>query len=72
MWNLKHITKELIYKTGIDSQTQKTNQRGKEEWEWDTLAVWNKQIHNTIYKIDKQQGPAVQYMGLYSMYYNNL
>ena len=25
MWNLKKNTNELIYKTGIDSQTQKTN-----------------------------------------------
>ena len=39
MWNLKNNTNELIYKTEIDSQTQKTNQRGKGER--DTLAVWN-------------------------------
>ena len=25
MWNLKNFTNELIYKTEIDSQTQKTN-----------------------------------------------
>ena len=36
MWNLKHDTNELIYRTEIDSQTQKTNlwlPKGKREGE---------------------------------------
>ena len=39
-------------------------QRGK----WgggDKLGVWDQQIHTTIYKIDKQQGPTVQHNILY-------
>ena len=34
MWNLKHDTNELIYKTEKESQTQKSKlQEGKEVWE---------------------------------------
>ena len=52
---------KLIYKTEIDPQTQKTNlwlPKGKARGR-DKLGVWGKQIHTTIYKIDKQQGPTV-------------
>ena len=55
----KHDTKELIYKTGRDSQTKKINVRlpkGKDEM--DKLGVWDQRIHTTICKIDKQQGPT--------------
>ena len=31
----------------------------------DKLGVWDEQIHSTIYRIDKQQGPTVQYRELY-------
>ena len=35
MWNLKHGTKEPIYKTEPDSQTWRGGER-----EWDGLGVW--------------------------------
>ena len=35
--------------------------------ERDKLGVWDQQIQTTIYKIDKQQGPAVQHRELYSI-----
>ena len=38
----------------------------------DKLGVWDQQIHTTIYKVDKQQGPTVQYRELYSISYNKL
>ena len=53
-----HIN-ELIYKTKIYSQIQKTNlwlPKGKGK-----LGIWDQQIHTTIYKIDKQQGPTVEH-----------
>ena len=43
MWNLKYNTNELIYKTEIDPQTQKTNfwlPKGKGEGK-DKLGVWD-------------------------------
>ena len=52
MWNLKIGTNELINKTEIDSQTQKTNiwlPKGK--WEY-KLGGWDLHIHTTIFKID--------------------
>ena len=36
----------------------------------DKLEVWDQQIHTTIYKIGKQQGPTVQHRELYSTSYN--
>ena len=41
-------------------------QRGKEGR--DKLGVWDQQIHTTIYKIDKEQGFAIQHGKLYSVY----
>ena len=44
MWNLKNETNELMYKTEIDSQTEKTNvglSKGKGVGEKDKLRVWN-------------------------------
>ena len=43
MWNLENDTNELIYKTEIDSQTQKTNiwlPKGKGEAR-DKLGAWD-------------------------------
>ena len=31
----------------------------------DKLGIWDSQIHTTIYKIDKQQGPTVRHRELY-------
>ena len=36
------------------------------------LGGWYYQIHTTIYKTDKQQGPTVQHRELCSIYCNNL
>ena len=41
-------------------------QRGNGEEE-DKLSVWDKQIQNTIYEIDEQQGPTIQHGALYSI-----
>ena len=38
----------------------------------DKLGVWDKDIHITIYKRDKQQGPTLQHRELYSKPCNNL
>ena len=38
----------------------------------DKLGVWDQQIHTTIYKIDKQEGPTVQHRELYSIFCDNL
>ena len=43
-------------------------QRGKGER--DKFGVWDQQIQTTIRKVDKQQGPTVQYRELYSISYN--
>ena len=44
--------------------------KGKREG--DKLGIWDEQIHTTIYKIGKQQGPTEQHRELYSISYNNL
>ena len=57
----KYDTKELIYKTGTDTQTQKTNLElpkgggGRRH----KLRAGDSWMHTTIYKIDKQQGPMI-------------
>ena len=43
-------------------------QRGK--WRRDKVGVWDQHKHTTIYKIDNQQGPTVQYKKLYSIFCN--
>ena len=63
MWNLKYDTNELIYEKETDAQTQKTNlmvTKGLRVWGREKLGVWDYQIHTTICKIDKQQGPTEQ------------
>ena len=57
----------LIYKTEIDSQTQKKKknygyQRGKGGR--DKLRVWDEQIQTTMYKIGKKQRCTVQHKEL--------
>ena len=59
-WNPKYDTKELIYKTETDTQTQRTDlwlprgrrQRGEP-------GVWDLQKQTIIYRMDKQKGPTV-------------
>ena len=52
--------------TDIDNKLMVTKEgRGQER---DKLAVWDEQKPTITYKIDKQQGPAVEYRELYSVY----
>ena len=51
----KNGTNELIYKTEIESQMQKTNlwlPGGKPGMGRDKLGDWDGHIHTTLYKID--------------------
>ena len=70
-WNLKkNDTNELIYKTELDSQTQKRNlwlPQGKGGGR-DKLGIQDEQKHSIMHKIDKQQGPTVQHRELYVQY----
>ena len=60
MQNLKSNTNESTCKTERDSQTQKTNLRlPKQKGVGDLLGVLDYQIHNTVYKAEKQQGFTV-------------
>ena len=61
---------ELICKREIDSQTQKTNlwlPKGKGSRRDKLAAVQDEEIHTTIHKRDKQQGPTIQHKELYSV-----
>ena len=43
------------------TQTLKTNVWSpKGKWVGNKLVVWDQQMQTAVYKIDKQQGPAVQ------------
>ena len=44
--------------------------QGGGEWERDGLGVWDQQMQTIIHKMEKQQGPTVQYRELYSVYYD--
>ena len=66
MWNLKYGTNEPIYKTEIESQTQKTDLwlprgRGKGVGCTGSLGLVGA---NYSFRKDKQQGPAVQHREL--------
>ena len=67
MWNLKYGTNKPIYKTEIDSQTQRADLwlptgGGRER---DGLGVWGWQIQAITFRMDKPQGPNVQHRELY-------
>ena len=61
MWNLKNNTHELMDKTEVDSQTETKLMlpKGKEGAGRDKVGSRDEHTHTTVYKIDKQQGPAV-------------
>ena len=70
MWNLKDDTKELIYRTEINSQTQKTNLRlpkGRGEW-----SIRSLELADVGYYISNKQGPTVWHRKLYAKYCNYL
>ena len=60
MKNLKNYINELIYKTETDSQKLKPNlwlPKGKGQVR-DRLGLWDQQRGSTLYKREKQGGPA--------------
>ena len=63
MWNLKYDTDELIYKTEAHSQKHKIQGQQRRKWGIDKLGTWDQQVHITIYKIDKYQGPTLKPQG---------
>ena len=67
----KNDANELIYKTGIDAQTENKRMVAKGERERrDKLPDWGE--HTIIHKIDKYQGPSVRHKELYSLSSNSL
>ena len=69
MWNLKKIknTNELISKTEIDSQTQKTNlwlPKGKEGWGWGYYT----QYFIITYKGRESEEEYIYYIYIYNIY----
>ena len=56
--NREMIRNRLTYKT--DSQIQKTNLRLLGE----RMGAWDGHVHTATFKMDNQQGPAVQHMEL--------
>ena len=69
MWNLKYDTNEFIYETETDSQTQRTDlwlQEGGAVGEG-CIGIWGQQMHTSIYRMEKQQGPTVEHRELYSI-----
>ena len=61
-----------LFTKQIQTQTQKINLWLPTRKEGDKLGVWDQDINAIMYKIDKQQGPTVQHMELYSVSSNNL
>ena len=56
--NRETIRNRLTYKT--DSQIQKTNLQLLGE----RMGAWDGHVHTATFKMDNQQGPAVQHMEL--------
>ena len=49
VWHLKNDTSELMYKTEIDSQTEKINMVFQGEGrQRNKLGAWNEHIHHTV------------------------
>ena len=76
MWNLtlKKIQMNLFTKQKQTYRYQKQTygyQRGNVVWE-DRLGAWDEHTHTTLYKINNQQGPAVEHRELYSTFCDNL
>ena len=71
MWNPEKTTQMNLF-TGLKQIHRHREQtlvpqgkRGR-----DNLGVWDQQTHTAVYKTDKQQGPIVQHMKLYSIFLN--
>ena len=66
-------TNEPIYKTKIDSQTQKANMITKGDGERGAIdQELGINIHTTEHKIGRQQGPTVEHRKIHSATYSNL
>ena len=69
IWNLKQGPNEPIYKRETESQTQRRDlwlPKGRGVEEREVLGVWDQQMQNVVYSMDKQQGPTVQCRKSYS------
>ena len=70
----KENANELIYKTGIDSDTLKTNlwlleREGRGS---NVLGTQDWHVHTNVYGMDGQWGPAIQHRKFYSIFRDNL
>ena len=61
---------EQIQTHRLRKQTYGSHKRKKGER--DKLGVWDENIHTTVYKIDRQQGPTVQHVELCSVLCSSL
>ena len=61
---------EQIQTHRLRKQTYGSHKRKKVER--DKLGVWDENIHTTVYKIGKHQGPTVQHRDLHLISYHNL
>ena len=72
MWNLKYDTNEPIYETETEPQAQRIDLwqlRGR-EWGRGRVVVWGQDTLAFIYRLDKQQSPALQHREQYSILYD--
>ena len=58
---------ELIYESGTDSQTERTDLLPRGGWGRDGLGVWDQQMQAIVRQMDKQHGPIVQHEERYSI-----
>ena len=72
MWNLQNDTDGLIYKTQINSQSQKTNLGLPKGIPGAGEEINQEVLINIFILIGKQQVPIVQYWKLFSISYSNL
>ena len=69
----KKIQTELIYRTGINSQTLKENLwLPKRTGSRDGMEVWDWHVHTEVHGMTGQREPAVQYSELYPIFCENL
>ena len=55
--------KERVRERRKEGKERRREKRGR-----DKLGGWDEQIHTTVYKIDKPQGPTVEHREQYSIY----
>jgi len=72
VWNLKYDTDEPTYETETESQAQRIDlwQLMGRGWGTGGVAGWGQHMLAFIYRLDKQQGPALQHREQYSILYD--